>query len=153
MRRPRSIRLTDADRTRFWRKVDTVNPFNCWIWRGARTRTPGRGDGWEYGVFRNEDGVLYMAHRVAWAIEGLALLPDHVLMQSCTTPLCVNPQHWRQVGADEYRRSMGETTSIWPATVAAGRWENPPTELPDWWGEKIEPGGADSYYDQPPAEA
>ncbi len=71
---------------RFWRKVNTTDPGQCWIWQGGRQ---GR-----HGVFWF-NGKNILAHRVAYMLtHSVKTLPYHTLvLHTCDNPLCVNPKH------------------------------------------------------------
>jgi hypothetical protein len=85
---------------RFWGKVDTSQPANCWIWTGAKS-TNG------YGKFGLEPSLSTYAHRVAYLLtfgriaDGLEV--DHI----CRRRLCVNPWHLETVThAENMQRSF-----------------------------------------------
>ncbi len=80
---PRPIKLTEADKIRFWEKIDRRGPDNCWEWQAARHQ---RG----YGLFKL-NGLMYRAHRVAFAVTNgdTNLLVCH----TCDNPPCCNPNH------------------------------------------------------------
>lgn len=88
------VRPTAAER--FWAKVQQADPFECWLWTGAKDRGG-------YGKFsRAGRGVsAAMAHR--WSYEHLigeipaGLQLDHL----CRTPACVNPWHLEPVTREE----------------------------------------------------
>ncbi len=78
--------MTESDIARFWKHVDrSAGARACWLWTGARTR-----DG--HGQFRT-NGKVEMAHRVAYQLNGQALLPHIVIRHLCHTAACVNPAH------------------------------------------------------------
>ena len=77
------IKLTEADKIRFWEKVNRRGPDDCWEWQACRTQ-----DG--YGMFRI-DGSTCRAHRVAFVIvNGDAKLQ---VLHHCDNPPCCNPNH------------------------------------------------------------
>ena len=69
---------------RFWSKVATAGPDDCWEWTGATTSAG-------YGVFRS-GGRQRGAHRVAWFLERGAW-PVGFLRHTCQSKRCVNPRH------------------------------------------------------------
>lgn len=76
------IRRPD-DLTIFFAKVEFTD--SCWIWRASH-------DDGGYGVFRWR-GKARKAHRVAYAIAHGYTPPGMVVMHTCDTPACVNPDH------------------------------------------------------------
>ncbi len=82
-RRPRPIKLTEADIARFWEKVDRRGPKECWEWQATRISNG-------YGRFRIGH-FLYRAHRVAFVITN----SDTKLQvcHYCNNPPCCNPKH------------------------------------------------------------
>lgn len=86
--------FSDADRRRFWAKVDRGPDGACWPWLASRLGTDG------YGQFTlmTPGGIsrkqlhLY-AHRVAWIVT-YGDIPEGIsVLHSCDTPTCVNPAH------------------------------------------------------------
>jgi hypothetical protein len=73
---------------RFWEKVDmSMQKGNlCWIWTGA---VNARG----YGRVKNGMGQNDYAHRLAWQLRFGKIAPGLVILHSCDTPDCVNPEH------------------------------------------------------------
>lgn len=83
MRKPRPIKLTEADIARFWSKVDRCGPDECWEWQAVRSYQG-------YGWFRL-NGFTYRAHRVAFAVtNGDTKLQ---VCHTCNNPPCCNPAH------------------------------------------------------------
>jgi len=75
--------LTEADKVRFWEKVDRRGPDECWEWQAYRNHQG-------YGRFRL-NGFLFRVHRVAFAImNGDAELQ---VCHHCNNPPCCNPKH------------------------------------------------------------
>ena len=72
------------DATRFWKKAKTGKVDDCWLWQGNILVHGGYG---RYGQAR--------AHRIAWILIHGAIPPGQILMHTCDTPACVNPQHLR----------------------------------------------------------
>ncbi len=77
--------LTDADKKRFWAKVEINKPDECWPWQASR-RPKG------YGQI-NIGGKPVSAHRLAFSISG-GIIPDGMLvLHRCDNPPCCNPDH------------------------------------------------------------
>ena len=79
--------------TRFWPKVGTQGPKECWPWVGSMA---GKGYGHVW------DGVRTVpAHRVAWELtngpipDGMEI--DHVRTRGCILRNCCNPAHLEPV--------------------------------------------------------
>ena len=81
--------MDDADRARFWSKVDRACD-GCHEWTGALGQNG-------YGEFRvHEDNCRYRyrSHRVAYELAyGVALTEDHVVRHKCDNRSCCNPAH------------------------------------------------------------
>lgn len=70
---------------RFWSKVNKT--ATCWLWTGAKLKTG-------YGSIRIDHKAV-RAHRVAYELL-VGEIPDGgLILHSCDTPLCVNPDHLR----------------------------------------------------------
>lgn len=78
---------------RFWSKVATAGPNECWLWTASLGRKG-------YGKFKL-NGKMTPAHRVAYELlvdpipEDLVL--DHVRERGCISKSCVNPAHLEPV--------------------------------------------------------
>ena len=71
---------------RFEKYVMPVPECGCHIWIGACDTTG-------YGRFRDHNGLLVAANRMAWEIYK-GPIPDNLLvLHTCDTPSCVNPRH------------------------------------------------------------
>jgi len=82
----------------FWHRVDKSG--TCWLWLGGKDK-----DG--YGKFRvtlPRFGIPtgwptpqrhLRAHHFSWELKHGATSFDKVIMHSCDTPACVNPEHLR----------------------------------------------------------
>jgi hypothetical protein len=71
---------------RFWAKLRADSPDVCWPWPGGKL-TSG------YGLIRSH-GRAHLAHRVSWELHNDQRIPDGmVILHSCDTPQCVNPNH------------------------------------------------------------
>jgi hypothetical protein len=68
---------------RFWERVRRAGPSECWLWQGC-TDTHG------YGMVRLWNRAQ-RSHRIAYLLTHGDFWG--VLMHSCDTPLCCNPQH------------------------------------------------------------
>ncbi|UZF57728.1 HNH endonuclease [Gordonia polyisoprenivorans] len=81
--------LSDAQRTRFWTKVDRAGLDDCWRWEGAVNP---RGYGtWSVSLAGRCTSVR--PHRVAWFLTHGVLDEGVVIDHKCGTRTCVNPQH------------------------------------------------------------
>jgi len=87
---------TDATPGAFWRRVAISDPTACWLFLGARSN--------QYGHCTiHWNGKPRLVHRVAYQLSsGLTLddarrlRPDSiVVLHTCDTPACCNPQHLR----------------------------------------------------------
>lgn len=95
---PKPIPVEFIDPAKFWAKVDRTPANGCWFWKGkSRCGTAG-----EYGLFTfsvptpwGQATVARPAHRVAYALTYGDAPPDHDIMHTCDTPLCVRPDHLR----------------------------------------------------------
>ena len=76
--------LSDKDK-RFWDKVDIRDPYECWLWKGAKKP---RG----YGNLRR-DKVYTTAHRVSWQINFGDIPKGMQVQHSCDNTSCCNPNH------------------------------------------------------------
>lgn len=75
-------KLTDADVTRFWDKVDKSG--GCWLWTACLSKTG-------YGVFSILN-YAFKAHRVSYALAK-GEPGEFNVNHSCDNPVCVNPSH------------------------------------------------------------
>lgn len=78
---------------RFWRKVEVVEPSECWEWTGAKNA-----DG--YGVIvldarRNQPlrGKIVLVHRLSASVHFGMFDRRLQVNHHCDNPPCVNPEH------------------------------------------------------------
>ena len=76
---------------RFDSKYEIVEPGGCWVWTaGVKSKN--------YGVIRDENGVMQLAHRMSWELHN-GKIPYRdgyhgmCVLHRCDNPLCVNPDH------------------------------------------------------------
>lgn len=67
----------------FWRHVRQGEPWECWPWRGRRTKAG-------YGIVSEFDG---MAHCIAYEFVYGAMPPGYLGCHECDNPPCCNPYH------------------------------------------------------------
>lgn len=71
---------------RFWKKAKgSADPNVCWLWHGA-TNDAG------YGQL-SVDGKLEYAHRFSFRTYKRSLRSGEIVLHSCDTPACINPNH------------------------------------------------------------
>lgn len=79
--------MTDADKARFWSKVDTSG--DCWIWTGRfKSKQPEE----HYGLFYL-GGRDILAHRVAYQLTHSPIPDGLFVCHRCDNPPCCNPAH------------------------------------------------------------
>lgn len=78
-----SLRMTEKDAERFWKKVERGRKNQCWPWKASRTPAG-------YGQF-GVQGRIMGAHRVAFYLE-YGYWPE-VARHKCDNPVCCNPYH------------------------------------------------------------
>ncbi len=79
----RQIVVSEGATDRFWKKVDKT--ANCWLWT-ASLASKG------YGAF-GMNGRWVFAHRYSWVLKNGAIPEGLLVLHSCDTPACVNPDH------------------------------------------------------------
>lgn len=72
--------------SRFWEKVNILDPESCWEWQSSIKPNNG------YGVF-GIDGRMRLAHRVAFTLSVGDIPDDTQVLHRCDNPKCVNPAH------------------------------------------------------------
>jgi hypothetical protein len=86
--------FTEADRRRFWTKVEVGSAAECWLWTAYRTPKGYGRFGWH--------GYAQYAHRWSYALHSGAEVPvDLVIDHLCRNPGCVNPTHLEAVAHGE----------------------------------------------------
>lgn len=91
--------ISESDTARFWGKVQTGAPDECWPWRKGR-HTKG------YGVFSLRSKSIG-AHRFALTVKlGRDLRPGYQACHSCDNPGCCNPAHLYECTAADNTRDM-----------------------------------------------
>lgn len=90
LRRAHALIALPAFADRFWAKVDkSVDPGDCWLWRGARSSSG-------YGVIElSTDGQWWAfgAHRASWILAGNGIPWGLCILHRCDVRACVNPSH------------------------------------------------------------
>lgn len=84
----------EATTARFWAKVNSASPGECWPWTATAYRPVGALKRACYGMFSYR-GAMIKAHRVAYALSVGPLERGQVVMHSCDNPRCCNPAHLR----------------------------------------------------------
>jgi hypothetical protein len=85
--RPAVSQFTEADKARFYSKIDRSDPSGCHPWLTTAQSPFG------YGNFRKSRTTL-MAHRVAYQLHhGVDLASGQLVCHTCDNPKCCNPDH------------------------------------------------------------
>lgn len=95
--------FSEADRARFWSKVDKRAAAECWNWTGT---DGGQG----YGKISIR-GHQIRAHRLSLVLHGVSIGEGMVVDHKCRNRACVNPDHLRVVDAktNVLENSIGRT--------------------------------------------
>jgi hypothetical protein len=80
--------MSEADKIRFWSKVEKKGESECWPWKEGRKS--GKDGG--YGLFTFK-GTGYIATRIAYYIYFGEDPSDRLCCHRCDTPSCTNPSH------------------------------------------------------------
>jgi hypothetical protein len=72
---------------RFWSKVQTAGPSDCWLWVSPR-KTP-----YGYGLLSMGRGKNIVAHRFSWELHNGPIPDGRWVLHHCDNPPCVNPAH------------------------------------------------------------
>lgn len=86
-----SKRHNEPLEVRFWKRVATAGPDECWEWTGSRHKRGGYGQ-----VTATINGVRrpWKAHRIAWELANTAEVPEGLeVCHTCDNPPCCNPTH------------------------------------------------------------
>lgn len=85
------MELPDRVRDRFWDRVETGPPDECWAWR-LSTGSHGYGQvGWSEGGKTR----MVLTHRVAWFLTNGPIPADLTVDHVCRNRVCCNPAHLR----------------------------------------------------------
>lgn len=92
----------EATLKRFWSKVDTRGPDDCWEWIGSYSV-------WGYGAFW-ANRKNFRAHRLALTLQNPPFNTALLALHKCDNKACVNPNHlyWGTNSdnmQDSYKRS------------------------------------------------
>ncbi len=104
--------LTDDEIKRFKSRIDIGHPSKCWLWTAGKFA---RG----YGAFVYGGHRPGYAHRFSYQLRHGELPDGAVVMHSCDTPACVNPNHLRAGSpAENTKDSMAKDRWMTPARKA-----------------------------------
>lgn len=109
---------------RFWAQVDKSDLDGCWIWKGSRAGGYGK---------MSVRGVTVGAHRISYELAKGQIECGLIVLHSCDTPLCVNPDHLRagtykentQDMLDRNRGDRSEETRMKISAALVGKKKSP----------------------------
>lgn len=77
--------FSEADRKRFWAKVEIKGPDECWEWQACKNEKG-------YGLFQIFD-LPKKAHRIAFEMAVGPIMNDLHVCHTCDNRPCCNPSH------------------------------------------------------------
>ena len=109
--------LTHDEIERFKSRIDIVDPAECWLWSAGKFA-----DG--YGALNYGSHKPGYAHRFSYLLRHGEIPEGAVVMHTCDTPACVNPNHLQ----------AGSQASNIKDAVSRGRWMTPARKA--WLGSE-----------------
>jgi hypothetical protein len=77
--------INPSDWVRFWSKIKTGDPDECWPWQAGLS--------YGYGTFGCR-GQTWRAHKLAFLLSGGILTPEKPwVLHTCDNKVCCNPRH------------------------------------------------------------